>query len=86
MRDLGGLEPGFPVLAGSIGPSHVHVRAVGTPVEVFGMMVQEGDLVHADRHGALVVPPDVISVLKAAIEKLLETEQLILGPACGSGF
>lgn len=88
MRDLGDLEPGFPVIAGSIGPSHafVHVREVGTPVNVFGMTVNEGDLVHADRHGALVVPAEVIPDLKAAIEKLLETEQLVLGPAREAGF
>ena len=88
MRDLGDLEPNFPVLAGSVGPSHafVHVREIGTPVTVFGMTVNEGDLVHADRHGALVIPPEVIPDLKAAIEKLLETEQLILGPAREPGF
>lgn len=88
MRDLGDVEPGFPVLAGSIGPSHafVHVREIGTPVEVFGMLVNEGDLVHADRHGALVIPPEVIPDLQAAIQKLLDTEQLILGPAREEGF
>ena len=88
MRDLGDVEPGFPVLAGSIGPSHafVHVREIGTPVNVFGMTVNEGDLVHADRHGALVIPTEVIPDLQAAIEKLLSTEQLILGPAREEGF
>ena len=88
MRDLGDVEPGFPVLAGSIGPSHafVHVREIGTPVNVFGMEVHEGDLVHADRHGALVIPTEVIPDLQAAIQKLLDTEQLILGPAREEGF
>ena len=88
MRDLGDLEPDFPVLAASIGPSHafVHVREVGTPVNVLGMTVKEGDLVHADRHGALVIPDEVIPTLKDAIQKLLDTEQLILGPAREPGF
>lgn len=83
MRDLGDMEPGFPVIAGSIGPSHafVHVRELETPVSVFGMKVIQGDLIHADRHGAVVVPPDVIPRLKAAIETLLSSEHLILGPA-----
>lgn len=88
MRDLGDLEPGFPVLAGAIGPSHafVHVRDINCPVTVFGMQVNDGDLVHADRHGALVVPADVIPDLHAAITKLLETEALIIGPARSEGF
>ncbi|MCG7573781.1 RraA family protein [Phaeobacter sp. CNT1-3] len=88
MRDLGDLPEGFPVVAGSIGPSHgfVHVREVGTPVEVFGMKVVDGDLIHADRHGALVIPPEVIPDLEAAIRKLLDTEQLILAPAREEGF
>lgn len=88
MRDLGDMEPGFPVIAGSIGPSHgfVHVREIGTRVEIFGLSVDEGDFVHADRHGAVVVPPDVIPRLGAAIENLLSTEQIILEPARRAGF
>lgn len=88
MRDLGDLPEAFPVVAGSIGPSHgfVHVREIGTEVEIFGMKVKDGDLVHADRHGALVIPPEVMPVLEAAILKLLETEKLVLDPARADGF
>ena len=88
MRDLGDMEPGFPVVAGSVGPSHgfVHVRELATPVEIFGLSIREGDLVHADRHGAVVVPPEVIPGLAAAIDKLLASEQIILGPAREEGF
>ena len=88
MRDLDDLEPGFPVIAGSVGPSHgfVHVREFGTRVEVLGLSVNQGDLVHADRHGAVVVPPEVIPELGEAIGTLLSSEQLILGPARAEGF
>jgi regulator of RNase E activity RraA len=88
MRDLGDLPSGFPVVAGSIGPSHgfVHVREIGTEVEVFGLRIRDGDLVHADRHGALVIPPEVIGQLESAIHKLLDTEKLILEPARQPGF
>lgn len=88
MRDLGDLPDGFPVVAGSVGPSHgfVHVREIGTPVTIFGMQVNDGDLVHADRHGALVVPEAVIDGLADAIGKLLETEKLVLNPARQPGF
>ena len=88
MRDLGDLPDGFPVVAGSVGPSHgfVHVREIGTAVDVFGLRVEEGDLIHADRHGAVVVPDDVINELECAIEKLLSTEHLIIGPASEADF
>ena len=88
MRDLGDLAEGFPVVAGSIGPSHgfVHVREIDTPVTIFGLTVAPGDLVHADRHGAVVVPPDIIPVLAAAIGKMRRTEALVLEPARRPGF
>ncbi|MBY6136668.1 RraA family protein [Nocardioides marinus] len=88
MRDLGDLPADFPVVAGSIGPSHgfVHVREVATPVSIFGLTIHDGDLVHADRHGALVIPTEVVPDLERAIQKLLETEKLVLEPARQPGF
>ena len=88
VRDLGDLPQGFPVIAGSIGPSHgfVHVRSLGQPVRVMGLEVRQGDLVHADRHGAVVIPPEVIPALAAAIGKLQSTERLVLDPARQPGF
>nr|WP_319382520.1 RraA family protein [uncultured Roseibium sp.] len=88
MRDLGDLPDDFPVVAGSVGPSHgfVHVKEVETPVKIFGLDIHPGELVHADRHGALVIPEDVIPALASAIGKLLETEKLVLEPARQPGF
>ncbi|WP_170411216.1 RraA family protein [Ruegeria arenilitoris] len=88
MRDLGDLPQGFPVVAGSVGPSHgfVHVRAVDTPVSIFGLSVNPGDLIHADQHGALVIPEDVVDQLEDAIQKLLSTERIVLDAAAQPGF
>lgn len=88
MRDLGDMADGFPVVAGSIGPSHgfVHVTELGTPVNIFGLAIAQGDFVHADRHGAVVVPPEVLPYLGAALLKMQETEALVLGPARAPGF
>lgn len=88
MRDLGDLPKGFPVVAGSVGPSHgfVHIREIDTPVSVFGLTVSPGDLIHADRHGALVIPADIIVHLEAAIQKLLVTERIVLDAARQSEF
>jgi len=88
MRDLGDLPENFVVIAGSVGPSHafVHVRSVAEPVTIFGMQVNDGDLIHADRHGALVIPPQLIPVLGDAIHKLLETEKIVLEATAKDDF
>ncbi|MFO1210377.1 MAG: RraA family protein [Amaricoccus sp.] len=88
VRDLGDLPDGFPVVAGSLGPSHgfAHLREIGTPVRVFGLDAAPGDLVHADRHGAVVIPPEVIPALAGGIARLLATERPILEPARRPGF
>lgn len=87
-RDLGGLAPGFQILGGSIGPSHafVHVVGFGNAVTVGGMQVEHDDVIHADRHGAVVIPPQAICELPAAIARVARRERLILD-ACGKpGF
>jgi regulator of RNase E activity RraA len=88
MRDLDVIDDGFPVLAGSIGVSHgfVHVLEIGTVVNIFGLTVAQGELIHADRHGALVIPSDVIPHLKSAIQTVVLNEAIVLEPARQKGF
>lgn len=83
VRDLGSLPAGFPIIAGSVGPSHAfaHVTGFGMPVEVFGLAVRQGDLIHADRHGSVVIPADVAGGLREAIRALLESERIVLETA-----
>ena len=85
MRDLGDVPEGYPVIAGSVGPSHgfVHVVDIAQPVEIFGMHVADGDLVHADRHGALVIPEDVVPKLTDAIATLMRSEWIIFDAVKG---
>ena len=51
---------GFKALARRLCVGHAHVVPVswGEPVTVFGREVQPGRLIHADKHGFLVVPPE----------------------------
>lgn len=88
MRDLDVMDAGFPVLAGSIGPSHgfVHVVEIGGPVSLMGMHVSQDELMHADRHGAIVIPNEIIADLKQAIETVIANEAIVLGPARAPGF
>jgi regulator of RNase E activity RraA len=83
IRDIPMIPEGFQMLAGSIGPSHayVHVIEFGVAVNVHGMAAQSGDLVHADRHGAVVVPADKIGEMKAALDGLMRREAAIIKAA-----
>ncbi len=87
VRDIPMIAPGFQMLAGSIAPSHayVHVVEFAIDVTVHGMTVLAGDLVHADRHGAIVVPTDKIDAMKVAAEGLAAREAKIIAAARAGG-
>lgn len=88
MRDLDDCAPGFQLLAGKVGPSHAHVRVTGfgTPVTIYGMRVEHDDIIHADRHGAVVIPASAVAELPAAVELLQRREAVILEAARAAGF
>jgi regulator of RNase E activity RraA len=87
IRDIPMIAPGFQMLAGSIGPSHAYVHVVdfGIEVNVHGMAVKSGDLIHADRHGAVVVPAGKIEAMQAAADKLARHEARIIDAARAPG-
>ena len=88
VRDLDALQPDFPILAGKVTPAHafVHVEAIDVPVRVFGLEVRPNDLVHADRHGAVVVPLDHLHDLPRHIETVIRRERVILDACDAAGF
>ena len=63
----------------------VHVVDFGIKVTIHGMEVSSGDLIHADRHGAVVVPLDTIDAMPAALEKLSAQEARIIKAAQAPG-
>jgi regulator of RNase E activity RraA len=83
MRDLDAMQPDFQCLAGSLSPSHAWVQVVetGIPVDIFGMSIVDGDIVHADRHGAVVIPKQYLDKLPAAIDLMARREQVLLDAA-----
>lgn len=88
IRDIAQWAPGFQALAGSIGPSHayVHADSFGGEVRVAGMTVKSDDLIHADRHGAIVIPLDVAAKLPDACELCGRRETPILEIARSPSF
>jgi regulator of RNase E activity RraA len=88
IRDLPMLAEGFQLLAGSVGPSHAYVHLVSfdCEVNVHGMAVRSGDLVHADRHGAVVIPHEAADKLAGALDLLTRQEAVIIEAATNPDF
>ena len=88
VRDLPDIAEGFQMLADRVGPSHafVHTVGFGTPISVAGMRVMDGDLIHADQHGAVVVPADVAKDVPDAAALIARREAVIIKAAQEEGF
>src|SRR5881394_4527 len=75
VRDLDEVHPlGFHFFAAGVCVSHAYVHLVdfGTPVEVGGMRIRTGDLLHADKHGVLVVPKEIADKIPEAAAQVAE--------------
>ncbi len=83
MRDLDDCAAEFQLLARRVVPSHIHNRVVdfGNQVEVLGMVVDHDDLIHADRHGAVVVPNEAVALLPDAVDLMIRKEAILLDAA-----
>lgn len=88
VRDIPDIAEGFQMLADRIGPSHAFVHPVdfGRTVTVAGMRVASGDLVHADQHGAVVIPWAVAAEVAEAAAQIARREAVIIGAAKEPGF
>jgi 4-hydroxy-4-methyl-2-oxoglutarate aldolase len=60
--------------------SHVfiHVEAIDCPVTVGGLTVRPGDLLHADKHGVIVIPTEVALYLAEACRAAQDAEMPVL--------
>ena len=87
-RDLDMLAPGFQIIGGRIGPSHAHIHMVqmNCDVNIFGMLARHDDVIHADFHGAVVIPADAVKKLPEAIDLCTRREKVILDMAKSFGF
>jgi regulator of RNase E activity RraA len=80
-RELPGIKSsGFQVFAGrlAISRAYVHIVEFGGPVEVGGLKIQPGDLIHGDRHGIIKVPLDLATQLPAVASGIMEKKQQVI--------
>ena len=78
VRDLDEVhELGFRFFAADVIPSHAYVHIVdsGNPVKVGGLVVNNGDLIHADKHGVVVIPHEIAREVPAACQKVEDRER-----------
>ena len=81
VRDLDEVRSlGFHFFAAGVCVSHayVHLMDFGCPVNVGGILVRTGDLIHADKHGVLLVPNEIAAEVPKAAAKVCEREQQLL--------
>jgi regulator of RNase E activity RraA len=81
VRDLDEVRAlGFQFAAAHISVSHAYVHMVdfGLPVKLSGLWVKPGDLVHADQHGVVAIPPEVAERIPEAVAKVEADERKII--------
>lgn len=78
VRDLPALHAmGFAAFAGGVSVSHAyaHLVEIGTPVEIAGLKIESGDLLHADCHGVISVPPHIVGEIPAVAARMIAQEK-----------
>ena len=81
VRDLDAMQRrGFHAFAGSVAVSHAyaHLFEFGEPVEIGGLRIRSGDLVHGDQHGVQTIPMAIAAQIPAAAELVLEEEGAVI--------
>jgi regulator of RNase E activity RraA len=87
-RDVPDSARGFNLIGGKVGPSHafVHLVDIDCQVTVHGLTAKTNDIIHADQHGAVFIPPSAITQIPAAVDLISRREAVILETAKAPDF
>jgi 4-hydroxy-4-methyl-2-oxoglutarate aldolase len=89
VRDLGAIERlGFQVFAGRVSPSHAYAHVVdfGGAIEIGGLPIKSGDILHGDRHGIVSVPRGQAANLAALAAQIQSEERELFESMQSAGF
>jgi 4-hydroxy-4-methyl-2-oxoglutarate aldolase len=78
VRDLRAIAAmDFQLFAGNVSASHsyAHIIEFGEPVEIDGLKISPGDLIHGDRNGVLTIPLQIAADVPAQAAKILAEER-----------
>ena len=81
VRDLPAVEAsGFQLFAGSLSVTHsyAHIIEFGEPVEIGGLKISHGDLIHGDRHGVLSIPLSIADSIPSEAFRIREEERELI--------
>jgi regulator of RNase E activity RraA len=86
VRDVGKLPRDILILCCGLRPSHANLRVLSfsEPVNIFGMTVSHGDIVHTDEHGAVTFPAKFAREVAAKAREFVAMEAPII-EACKNG-
>lgn len=89
VRDIPAAESaGFHLFAGSVSVSHayVHIVEIGGTVEIGGLKIRSGDLLHGDLHGVQSIPLNIAAQIPAVAAKITAEEQALIALCRAPGF
>ena len=71
---------GFQLFAGSVAVSHAyaHIFEIGATINVGGMEVRPGDLLHGDQHGVLTIPKNLAAKVPGVAAELQKAEKKVI--------
>jgi regulator of RNase E activity RraA len=78
VRDLPAIRAlEFHAFSGALGVSHAYAHLIdfGEPVEIGGLRIATGDLIHGDRHGVQTIPLEIVSQVPDVVAQIREEER-----------
>jgi 4-hydroxy-4-methyl-2-oxoglutarate aldolase len=89
VRDLPAAKAAeFHLFSGSLSVSHsyAHIVEFGEPVELGGLTISSGDLIHGDRHGILKIPLSIAAEVPQEASKIVCEERKLIEFCHSPGF
>lgn len=79
-RDITNIPNDFQILAKSIKPAHAHIHIVdyNCQINICSMLVNPGDVIHADANGAVSFPVELINLVIQKSKEFVNSEKSII--------
>jgi len=79
---------GFPMFAtsGVVSHAYMHMIDFGHEVEIFGLKIRPGDLLLADCHGVISIPPEIVADLPAVAARVRAERRRIVDVCLAPDF